>query len=138
MPYLALQLDKDTLVYRLGDIPTPCNFMAVSFNEGDRLRLVKAPNDVINAVKNVWGGNIQRESWKLENVAWEFKLTGSPWWSNGDESLSVTILLLNMLDAMHALGWELHASVDITAGPGGLGKNAGADTDCWILRKVIA
>jgi hypothetical protein len=112
--------------------------MAVSFNEGDRLRLVKAPNDVINAVKNVWGGNIQRESWKLENVAWEFKLTGSPWWSNGDESLSVSILLLNMLDAMQALGWELHASVDITAGPGGLGKNAGADTDCWILRKLIA
>lgn len=131
-------MDKDTLIYRQGEIPSPCSFMAVSFNDGDKLRLIKAPNDVINAVKNTWGGNVQRESWKLAGLAWEFKLTGNPWWSSGHESLSVRILLLNMLDAMALLGWELHTSVDITAGPGGLGKNAGSDTDCWILRKVNA
>lgn len=47
----------------------------------------------------------------------------------------VRILLLNMLDALAQLGWELHATVDLTAGPGGLSKNAGSDTDCWFLRK---
>lgn len=69
-------MDKDTLVYRQGDIPSPKLFMAVSFNDGDRLRLIKAPNDVINAVKATWGGNIQKELWRLQNVAWEFKLAG--------------------------------------------------------------
>lgn len=128
-------MDKDTMIYRSGDIPPPCSFMAVSFHEGDRLRLVRAPVEVINAVKNTWGGNIQKESWKLENVAWEFKLIGNPWWSVGDEAISVRILLLNMLDVLSAYGWEVHTSLDMTAGPGGLGKNAGSDTDCWILRK---
>ena len=69
-------MDKDTLIYRSGDIPPPCAFMAISFHEGDRLRLVRAPNEVINAVKSTWGGNVQKESWKLERVAWEFKLIG--------------------------------------------------------------
>ncbi|KAG8814055.1 hypothetical protein FRC17_001305 [Serendipita sp. 399] len=69
-------MDKDTLIYRQGDIPSPCVFMAVSFNDGDKLRLINASNEVINAVKNIWGGNVQRESWKLDNVAWEFKLAG--------------------------------------------------------------
>jgi hypothetical protein len=69
-------MDKDTLIYKQGDIPSPCTFMAVTFSEGDRLRLIRVPNEVINAVKNVWGGNIQKESWKLNNIAWEFKLSG--------------------------------------------------------------
>ncbi|KAG8852332.1 hypothetical protein FRB91_006586 [Serendipita sp. 411] len=128
-------MDKDTLIYRQGDIPSPCVFMAVSFNDGDKLSLINASNEVINAVKNIWGGNVQRESWKLLNVAWEFKLAGYPWWSSGNESVAVRVLLLNTLDALSSFGWETHTSVDITAGPGGLGKNAGADTDCWILRK---
>lgn len=69
-------MDKDTLVYKQGEIPSPCNFMAVSFQDGDKLRLIRPPNDVINAVKAIWGGGIQKESWKLPNVAWEFKLSG--------------------------------------------------------------
>jgi len=128
-------MDKDTIVYRQGEIPSPCTFMAISFSEGDKLRLVRPPNDVINAVKASWGGSIQKESWKLQNVAWEFKLAGMPWSSSGDESILVRVRLLTMLDALNLLGWNLHSSIDMTAGPGGLGKNAGADTDCWILKK---
>lgn len=117
--------------------------MAISFNDGDKLRLIRPPNDVINAVKASWGGSIQKESWKLQNVAWEFKLAGfvttvtirvfnkadvqfrMPWLSSGDEAIIARIRLLTMLDALNLLGWDLHSSVDMTAGPGGLGKNAG-------------
>lgn len=56
-------MDKDLLVFREGAIPSPAQFMAVAFNEGDKIRLILAPNEVINAVKNVWGGNVQKESW---------------------------------------------------------------------------
>jgi hypothetical protein len=106
--------------------------------------LIRPPNDVINAVKVSWGGSIQKESWKLQNVAWEFKLAGfvtttivrvlnnmadiqfrMPWSSSGDESILVRVRLLTMLDALNSLGWVLHSSIDMTAGPGGLGKNAG-------------
>jgi hypothetical protein len=79
-------LDKDLLIFREGPLPPPCQFLAISFNDNDRLRIISgsggtstpnvAPNDVINAVKNVWGGNIQKEQWKVQGVAWEFKLAG--------------------------------------------------------------
>ena len=77
------------MIFRGGPLPPPCQFLAISFNDGDRLRIISgsngastsnvAPYDVINSTKNVWGGNVQKEQWKVQGVAWEFKLTGSVW-----------------------------------------------------------
>jgi hypothetical protein len=79
--------DKDLLVFREADLPPPCQFLAISFNDSDRLRIIGGssnpsapsviPYDVINATKNVWGGNVQKEQWKVPGMAWEFKLAGS-------------------------------------------------------------
>ena len=149
--------DKDLLVFREAALPPPCKFLAISFNDSDRLRIIGgsssngsstsnvAPYDVINATKNVWGGNVQKEQWKVQGVAWEFKLAGSvhhyttrlslfkfltwacrsPWWASGEESIQVRMFLLNMLDQLTALGWDFHASLDMSAGPGGATRNAG-------------
>ena len=78
--------DKDLLIYREGPLPPPCQFLAISFNDSDRLRIISGSNgssasggppyDVINAIKNVWSGNVQKEQWKVQGVAWEFKLAG--------------------------------------------------------------
>jgi hypothetical protein len=144
-------MDKDILIFREGTLPPPCQFLAITFNDNDRLRVINgsaspstsnvAPNDVINAIKNVWNMNVQREQWKIPGVAWEFKLHGSvcrflyscfsdlvcrnPWWASGDESIQVRLLLLDMLDQLMGLGWDFHASLDMTAGPGGATRNAG-------------
>ena len=74
------------MIYREGPLPPPCQFLAISFNDSDRLRIISGSNgpstssglpyDVINAIKNVWGGNVQKSQWKLQGVAWEFKLAG--------------------------------------------------------------
>ena len=79
--------DKALLIYREGLLPPPCQFIAISFNDSDRLRILGGssgnlasrgpPYDVINAIKNVWAGNVQKERWKVQGVAWEFKLEGS-------------------------------------------------------------
>lgn len=79
--------DKDLLIFREGALPPPCQFLAISFNDSDRLRIISGSNgtstanvtpyDVINAIKNVWGGNVQKEQWKIQGIAWEFKLAGS-------------------------------------------------------------
>ena len=76
--------DKDLLIYREGPLPPPCQFLAISFNDSDRLRIISGgngpsggpPYDVINSIKNVWSGNVQKEQWKVQGVAWEFKLAG--------------------------------------------------------------
>jgi len=79
--------DKDILIYREGPLPPPCQFLAISFNDSDRLRIISGssgsstssgpPYDVISAIKNIWGENVQKERWKVQGVAWEFKLAGS-------------------------------------------------------------
>lgn len=81
--------DKDLLIYREGPLPPPCQFLAISFNDSDRLRIISGstgpstsasngpPYDVINAIKNVWGVHVQKEQWRVQGVAWEFKLAGS-------------------------------------------------------------
>ena len=79
--------DKDLMIFRQAALPPPCQFLAISFNDSDRLRIISggngsstpnvAPYDVINATKNVWSGNVQKEQWKVQGIAWEFKLAGS-------------------------------------------------------------
>ncbi|KZV92012.1 hypothetical protein EXIGLDRAFT_718798 [Exidia glandulosa HHB12029] len=128
--------DKDSLFFRSATIPSPCTFFAASFNEGDKLRLINAPPNVINAVKQILGGAIQREEWKVPNVAYQFKMHGYPWYANGSDTVTTRVLLLNILDALAAYGWELHATVDMSTGSGGSeSRSAGQDTDSWFLKK---
>lgn len=127
-------MDKDSLFFRSATIPAPCTFFAASFNEGDKLRLINAPPNVINAVKRVLGQAIQREEWKVQDVAYQFKMHGTscsagppwnsrcagyPWYADGSDTVTTRVLLLNILDALAAYGWEIHATVDMSLGQGG-------------------
>ncbi|EJD43710.1 hypothetical protein AURDEDRAFT_114519 [Auricularia subglabra TFB-10046 SS5] len=125
--------DKDTLFFRSVSRPPPSSFFAISFNEGDKLRVIQGGEPEINAVKNILGQRIQREEWKVPNVAYQFKMHGFPWYADGAETVSIRIVLLNILDTLAAAGWEFHASVDLS-----MGQNEGGSdsTDTWFFRKV--
>lgn len=125
--------DKDTLFFRLTPIPPPCRFFSISFNEGDKIRLINAPMGVIKSVKEVLGTGIQREEWKVADVAYQFKMHGHPWYAEGGNTVKVRILLLKILNVIAAHGWELHATIDMSLGPGGDGT--GGDNDTWFFRK---
>jgi hypothetical protein len=69
------QADKDTLIFQLGVPPPTTSFFAVSFNEGDKLRLIGAPHELISAVQQTIGASaIQREEWIYSQTAYQFKL----------------------------------------------------------------
>lgn len=66
---------KDTLIFQPGVSATETSFFAVSFNEGDKLRLIGAPSELIAAARQAIRPSIvQREEWILSNTAYQFKL----------------------------------------------------------------
>jgi hypothetical protein len=137
--FFILQADKDSLIFRQGPVPSPCEFLSISFNTGDRLRLMGddiAPS-VLNAVRFVLGNTLQNEEWKIDHMAYEFKLYGyapylsalsptihdypldsRPWYARSDIAVKTRVLLLDILDAMVVCGYDVYASVDLSTGKG--------------------
>jgi hypothetical protein len=68
-------LDKDSLIFQQGILPSRTSFFAISFNEFDKLRLIGIPPELIPAVQQSLNpADIQREEWLDEGIAYQFKL----------------------------------------------------------------
>ncbi|UJR08571.1 hypothetical protein I4U23_012830 [Adineta vaga] len=123
-------LDKDCLIFQLGPVPSLTSFFSVSFDDYDKLRLISAPAELIPAVQKTLGQeSIQREEWRDGGNAYQFKLRGNPWISNGEDATNTRLKLLSLLDCFVKYGWKLHASIDISQG------HEGRDADSWFLRR---
>jgi hypothetical protein len=138
------------LIFQLGVIPSQTSFFAVSFNELDKLRLICGPHELIPAVQRTLGqANIQREEWRDNGLAYQFKLydnffssfptlqfslyrRGNPWYSGGSEGINTRIKLLSLLDCLTTFGWKLYASIDISQG-----GCHDSDTDTWFFRRDV-
>ncbi|KDQ10256.1 hypothetical protein BOTBODRAFT_136995 [Botryobasidium botryosum FD-172 SS1] len=129
--------DKDTFFFRHNSsiTPHPSTFFAISFNEDDKLRLIGAPPDVIPVLQNVLAVHKQKEQWKLADVAYEFKLKGYPWKADGEATVATRLMLLQIIEALGTIGFEIYASIDMCTGPSNGDEGDGADTDTWILRR---
>ncbi|KAK6581833.1 hypothetical protein PZA11_005530 [Diplocarpon coronariae] len=127
------QMDKDTLFFRKQQQPPPpSEWIAISFNKSDRLRLIGADGQLIAAFKDMLSSMrlLQTDlGWKDRSMgAWEFKINGYPWWATGEETMSTRMLLMKMLECLEGLGWSLYASLDQNTGSGD--SNA-SETDTW-------
>ncbi|KAF5360253.1 hypothetical protein D9758_009175 [Tetrapyrgos nigripes] len=132
-------LDKDTTIFRYQDPrPAPCSWMAISFNEGDKLRFIKAPEAIIQSASRAWSSVIQKEKWlDQENGAraYEIKFHGYPWYATrGKESVGVRDVLLQLFEILEQNGFSLYLSLDQNTGPGG--DSSGMDTDSWYCRRL--
>jgi hypothetical protein len=132
--------EKDTMIFRKEAVPPPdSEWLAISFNQGDRLRLIGAPTELIYAFQtllksmNLW----QEGFWKDQALnAWEFKLTGWPWKSNGPDVMTQRSLLLGMLETLETGGWSLYATVDQNNSNSGSGHNS-TGTDSWYCLRAV-
>ncbi|CAF1102777.1 unnamed protein product [Rotaria sordida] len=142
------QEDKDLLIFRAGIPPQPTSFFAVSFNERNKLRLIGAPYKVISAVQETIGtSRIQYEDWIYSETAYQFKLyvtllflfsdphkfvtcrCGYPWTADGYETVTSRMIILDLLDCFTSLGWQLHASINMST------SYDGCHTDTWFFRR---
>lgn len=108
--------DKETLVFRKHDTAPPAtDWLAVSFDRTDRMRLVGAGVDLAHAVATMLraSGLLHKDVgrdpyWDLH----EFKLRGHPWQATGEETMAARLLLLKMLEILERFGYSLYASVE--------------------------
>ncbi len=126
------QTDKDTLSFRKQQsAPPPSEWIAISFNYSDRLRLIGAPKNLIDEMRLLLQNTklLQADNgWKDKVLgAWEFKLNGYPWKAAGEETMSTKLLLLRMLEILERHGWSLYASVDQNTATG----EHTSETDSW-------
>ncbi|XP_065058499.1 uncharacterized protein LOC135686231 [Rhopilema esculentum] len=89
---------------------------AISLSGYDRLRLVDSPEDVVNCVKTMliqfWAGGIQAENYHFN--AYEFKLAGYPWWSDGTEAIYPRLLMCKIFEALMRIGWRVQMAIDLS------------------------
>ncbi|ODN79740.1 hypothetical protein, variant 1 [Cryptococcus amylolentus CBS 6039] len=127
------QYDKDSVIFRKTTPPREKYFFCVSFNEGDKVRIIDPPNNdvrdaFIQAVRQTWYRGVQTEKEK-EHGCYQIKLRGNPWWSsNGLDVNHARIVSLAILSAMDVQGFELAASVDMS-----VGTEHGGDVDTWFF-----
>jgi hypothetical protein len=132
--------DKDTMIFRKQVVPPPeSEWIAVSFNQGDRLRLIGAPTELIVSFQTLLKGmGLWKEGvWKDKSLnAFEFKINGWPWRPRGEETMTTRLLLLRMLETLEISGWSLYANVDQNNGHHN--KNSSSTgTDSWYCVRAM-
>lgn len=95
---------------------SPEDMLMISLNREDRLRLISCPGYVISAVEEVithhWEQGLQA-SRERENC-WELKVSGTPWWAEGEDTVKARYLVAHIISKLKALGWEVAATMDLS------------------------
>lgn len=125
------EFDKDTLIFRKQQTPPPeSEWISISFNQRDRLRLIGANTELIASFRELLKSMrlLQEEFWKDKyNNAWEFKINGYPWYAMGEETVKTRLLVLRMVETLETHGWSLYSSLDQSNGHG---ENT-SEADSW-------
>ena len=93
---------------------SPEDMLMISLNRNDRLRLISCPTYVITAVEDVISQHWGLQNCKEKEGCWEFKLYGTPWWADGEDSVKARYLIANLIMRLRALGWEVAVTLDVS------------------------
>ena len=107
--------------------------MMISLNRDDRMRLISCPSYVVTLVEEEirehWEQGLQDS--KEKDGFWEFKLSGYPWWADGEDTVksryivilhcnsliqshTIRYLIANMITRLKTLGWEVAGTMDVS------------------------
>ena len=115
-----LRGNSDTLFFRydpsvMADGSRLAGFV-ISLNKNDRLRCIDAPQDVTGCVKSMisqfWSRGIQGEKQKFN--AYEFKLSGTPWWADGEMAVDSRLLICKIFEGLWSIGWRPQIAIDLS------------------------
>jgi len=116
----------DTYFFTMGADPTAvdsseCGFITLGLNSRDQLRVIAKTkdrffNNVVDSLREVikkhWHRGLQDE-W-AGSRGHIFKFKGSPWWTDGAETVETRIVVCKILEAMLTLGWRITCATDIS------------------------
>lgn len=93
-------------------------FFSISLKGSDRMRLHRASPEVIQlfraTLSQMWYKGLQSDNEQSEYFAHEFKLSGWPWNSFGEDAVESRILVNNIFNLLAKYGWELYGTFDIS------------------------
>lgn len=103
---------SDSLVFRYQTLPPPpCDWLSVSFDQLDRLRILGAPSpDLAAAVVTALQPAIA--SHKMSDHRFDVKFCGTPWSPSGEQTVTLRVILLRLLEVMESFGFTLYAGVN--------------------------
>lgn len=131
------EYDKDMLIFRRQAVPPPpASWMAMSFKNGDKIRLLGAPQQLAHAMAGMLASMRALQAQSVKNAAagqFEFKLHGYPWQASGEATMQARLLILRMMEVLEQHGWSLYASIDQNNGPSG--DSGYTETDAWYCVK---
>ncbi|KAK9245093.1 hypothetical protein V1506DRAFT_539163 [Lipomyces tetrasporus] len=126
------EYDKDTLLFRYQQPPPPpCVWMSISFDRGDLLHLIDAPQDLSHLLVQAYGEKVQKHHYN--GSVFEIKFRGYPWYANSRETVQARLIVLTLLECLEQRGFSLYASIDQDNGPGGDSNCSEADT--WFCNR---
>lgn len=112
--------DKSLLLFQQGT-PMQATFMCISLNDTDKVKLIAAPPNVVQAAQRVFalwvlGHTIKPAEQLSPGCTYQVKLNGNPW-SNMmiRDGYHGRALLLGLLGVCFDLGWRLVCSADVSA-----------------------
>jgi hypothetical protein len=130
--YIATDLsrnpgDKDNLFFRQQiPAPAPCEWFSVTFSKGDRLRLIDAPQQVVQTTIAALKPLVQSHQPYSVSGVHEVKLNGYPFAAAGGATMVSRNVALNLFQVFEQNGFTLYASIDQK-----YGGEHGQETDTW-------
>lgn len=125
--------DKDNLFFRHQDpAPAPREWFAITFSKGDRVRLIDAPQSIVEDVLAALAPETQSHAPYKLNGVYEIKLNGYPFAATGGKTMVSRFLCLKLFAVLENNGFTLSASMDQKYG----GEN-GQETDSWLVSRPL-
>jgi len=122
-------LPPDSLIFRYqSPPPPPCEWLSISFDRSDRLRISDPPSsDLAATVVSAFGQTVSKEERKPGYF--EIKFHGYPWYPSGEETVKTRMMVVRLLEVLESFGYTLYASIDQTNGP------EGEESDVLVVHK---
>ncbi|KAH7161491.1 hypothetical protein EDB81DRAFT_683289 [Dactylonectria macrodidyma] len=104
---------RDSLVFRRQNpVPPPCEWISISFNCGDKLKVLGAqPKELVDAILHVFSAGIERHEATSDRLKVKFK--GYPWCPSEVDAVKTGVLLLALLDTLEHCGFTLYATTSV-------------------------
>lgn len=101
----------DSLVFRKQEpAPSPCDWIAVSFDSNDKLKIIGSPPpELVTRLLQAFSVEIQRHEATADRV--KIKFWGHPWTPSGQDTVTTSLKLLSLLEVLEICGFTLYGTV---------------------------
>ncbi|EEU40045.1 uncharacterized protein NECHADRAFT_32593 [Fusarium vanettenii 77-13-4] len=107
----ARRLLLHSLVFRKQEpAPSPCDWIAVSFDSNDKLKIIGSPPpELVTRLLQAFSVEIQRHEATADRV--KIKFWGHPWTPSGQDTVATSLKLLSLLKVLEICGFTLYGTV---------------------------